>query len=66
MLKAMRAWGLLAALGMTGVAAAAVLSIEAGVAVQDVDCPRLRERLQTDGQVLEYAPPPKAGSPAGP
>jgi len=45
---------------------AAVLAIEDGVAVQDVDCPRLRERLQTDGQVLEYAPPPKAGSPAGP
>ena len=45
---------------------AAVLAIEDGVAVQDVDYPRLRERLHADGQVLEYAPPPKAGSPAGP
>ena len=41
-------------------ATAAVLAIEDGVAVQDVDYPRLRERLQADGQVLEYAPPPKA------
>ena len=47
-------------------ATVAVLAIEDGVAVQDVDYPRLRERLQADGQVLEYASPPKAGSPAGP
>jgi len=47
-------------------ATVAVLAIEDGVAVQDVDYPRLRERLQADGQVLEYTSPPKAGSPAGP
>jgi hypothetical protein len=38
-------------------ATAAVLAIEKGVAVQDVDRTALRARLVTDGQVLE--PPPK-------
>lgn len=36
-------------------ASAAVLAIDAGVAVQDVDYARLRERLISDGQVLESA-----------
>ena len=35
-------------------ATAAVLAIEAGTAVQDVDDARLRERLLADGQVLEW------------
>ena len=35
-------------------ATAAALAIDAGVAVQDVPYARLRERLVTDGQVLEY------------
>jgi hypothetical protein len=35
-------------------ATAAVLAIDAGVAVQDVSYARLRERLLKDGQVLEY------------
>jgi hypothetical protein len=35
-------------------ATAAVHAIEAGVAAQDVDYPRLRERLLADGQVLEW------------
>jgi hypothetical protein len=35
-------------------ATAAVLAIDAGVAVQDVPYARLRERLLKDGQVLEY------------
>lgn len=35
-------------------ATAAALAIEAGVAVQDVDYGRLRERLLKDGQILDY------------
>jgi hypothetical protein len=35
-------------------ATAAVMAIDAGVAVQDVPYARLRERLLQDGQVLEY------------
>jgi len=35
-------------------ATAAVLAIEAGTAVQDVDYGRLRERLIADGQALEW------------
>ena len=42
-------------------ATAAVLAIEAGVAVQDVDYGRLRERLLQDGQMLEYVAPVRAG-----
>ncbi len=38
-------------------ATAAVLAIDAGLAVQDVPYARLRERLQRDGQMLEYAAP---------
>lgn len=40
-------------------ATAACLAIDAGVAVQRVDYPRLRERLLADGQVLDYDAPPK-------
>ena len=36
-------------------ATAAVLAIENGISVQEVDYRRLRERLLADGQVLEYA-----------
>ena len=35
-------------------ATAAVMAIESGTALQDVDYPRLRERLLADGQVLEW------------
>jgi hypothetical protein len=35
-------------------ATAAVMAIEAGIAVQDVPYARLRERLVRDGQVLEF------------
>ncbi|MGH9374385.1 MAG: FAD-dependent oxidoreductase, partial [Vicinamibacterales bacterium] len=42
-------------------ATAAVLAIDATLAVQDVPYPRLRDRLQKDGQVLHYA-----GTQAGP
>jgi hypothetical protein len=38
-------------------ATAAMLALEADVAVQDVPYPRLRERLLKDGQVLEYSAP---------
>jgi len=38
-------------------AAAAWFAAHDGVAVQDVDVPRLQERLKADGQVLEYTPP---------
>jgi len=36
-------------------ATAAVMAIDAGIAVQDVPYSRLRERLLKDGQILEYA-----------
>ena len=39
-------------------ATAAVLSLEAGGAVQDVSYPSLRERLLADGQVLDWDAPP--------
>ncbi len=39
-------------------ATAAVLAIEKGVAVQDVDRTALRARLVTDGQILEQPPKP--------
>lgn len=38
-------------------ATAAVQAIEAGIAVQDVDYRKLRERLLADGQVLEWTGP---------
>ncbi len=38
-------------------ATAAALAIEGSLAVQDVPYAALRERLLTDGQVLEYSPP---------
>jgi len=37
-------------------ATAAALAIDAQVSVQEVDYPKLRERLRADGQVLEWAP----------
>jgi hypothetical protein len=37
-------------------AAAAVMALDQGIAVQDVKYPELRERLLKDGQVLEVAP----------
>ena len=37
-------------------ATAAVHAIDQGVAVQDIDYDKLRERLLEDGQVLEYTP----------
>lgn len=40
-------------------ATAAVQTIDADVAVQDVDYPKLRERLLQDGQILEYKGPPR-------
>ncbi len=49
-------------LGQTA-ATAASLAIEKGLAVQDVPYPALKERLLTDGQVLQYTEPPKAKSP---
>jgi len=42
-------------------ATAAVLALDAGVAVQDLPYAPLRERLLKDGQVLEYAAPAAAG-----
>ena len=44
-------------LGQTA-ATAAALAIDAGLAVQDVPYPQLRERLLKDGQVLEYTAKP--------
>jgi hypothetical protein len=41
-------------------ATAAVMAIDAGIAVQDVPYARLRERLLKDGQILAYTPPPAA------
>jgi hypothetical protein len=41
-------------------ATAAVFAIEAGTDVQSVPYEKLRARLLADGQVLEYAAPPKA------
>lgn len=41
-------------------ATAAYLAIEGGVAVQEVDYDALRARLEADGQVLQYTPPPSA------
>ena len=40
-------------------ATAASMAIDAGCAVQDVDYPKLRERLLADGQVLQPPPPQK-------
>jgi hypothetical protein len=40
-------------------ATAAVLAIEAGSSVQDVPYEKLRARLLADGQVLEFAAPPR-------
>ena len=37
---------------------AAVLAMDAGIAVQDVPYARLRERLLRDGQILEYRSAP--------
>lgn len=37
-------------------ATAAVHAIEAGVAVQDIDVPKLQERLRADGQILAWNP----------
>jgi hypothetical protein len=42
-------------------ATAAVLAMDAGVAVQDLPYARLRERLIKDGQVLEHTVPKTAG-----
>jgi hypothetical protein len=39
-------------------ATAACLAIDNGAAVQDVDYPRLREQLITDGQILEFRKSP--------
>ncbi len=44
-------------------ATAAVLAIDAGLAVQDVPYAALRERLLKDGQVLEYSPPSPGQTP---
>ena len=41
-------------------ATAAVLAMDAGLAVQDVPYARLKERLDADKQVLHYTAPPKA------
>jgi hypothetical protein len=38
-------------------ATAAAMAIDAGIAVQDVSYPKLRERLRADGQVLESTEP---------
>jgi hypothetical protein len=40
-------------------AAAAAIAIDRGLSVQDVPYEELRARLLKDGQVLEYAAPPK-------
>ena len=40
-------------------ATAAAQAIDDGCAVQDVDYPKLRERLLADGQVLQPPPPQK-------
>lgn len=45
-------------------ATAAVMAIDAKIAVQDVPYPALREKLLADGQILEYTPKPKP-KPAG-
>jgi hypothetical protein len=42
-------------------ATAAALALDGGVAVQDLPYARLRERLERDGQVLNYTPPKTAG-----
>ena len=42
-------------------ATAAVLAMDAGIAVQDVPYARLRERLLRDGQILEYRAVTEAG-----
>jgi hypothetical protein len=42
-------------------ATAAAMAIDLGAAVQDVPYARLRERLLSDGQVLEYGPPKPKG-----
>ncbi len=41
-------------------ATAAAMAIDGKLAVQDVPYAKLREKLLTDGQVLEYTAPPKA------
>ena len=46
-------------------ATAAVMAIDAGIAVQDVPYAKLRERLLKDGQVLEYTAAPGAVRGAG-
>jgi hypothetical protein len=38
-------------------ATAAVMAIDAGVAVQDVDVTALQERLRKGGQILEWVAP---------
>lgn len=43
-------------------ATAAVLALDAGCAVQDVDRAKLRARLLADKQVLEYNTPPRPGA----
>ncbi|MEZ5305357.1 MAG: FAD-dependent oxidoreductase [Verrucomicrobiales bacterium] len=42
-------------------ATAAVMAIDGGTAVQDVPYEKLSERLAADGQVLEFAAPPRKG-----
>ncbi|MCA9174923.1 MAG: FAD-dependent oxidoreductase [Planctomycetales bacterium] len=46
-------------------ATASAQAIDAGVAVQDLDYDQLRERLLSDGQILEYSGPPRRGGQAG-
>lgn len=42
-------------------ATAAMMALDANLAVQEVPYPKLRERLLKDGQVLEAAPRASAG-----
>ncbi len=45
-------------------ATAASMAIDAGVAVQKVDYPRLRDRLVADGQILDWTGPARQSKPA--
>jgi hypothetical protein len=44
-------------------ATAAAIALDGGLPVQRVDYPKLRERLLSDGQVLEWHKPKPAGTP---
>jgi hypothetical protein len=46
-------------------ATAAIMAIDAGIAVQDVPYEKLKERLLKDGQVLHYTGPVSAGGKSG-